>query len=92
MITSPVDDFISNVAGSSRGRVLVMLKGIRSGLPATANAGTSKLSSSTSGNAVSDPTGTAKTGTFRIRNRIAATDGDTPEFQSPSLTRTTARR
>ncbi len=73
--TSPVEDFIASVAVSSRGSELSMVNGMRSGLPATAKVGTSKLVNSTSGSRVSAPSGTAKTGTSRMRSRVAACAG-----------------
>ena len=90
--TSPFEDFISRMAASSRGSELSMVKGIRNGLPAMAKVGTSKLVSATSGRRVSEPSGTAKTGMFFIRRRVAACDGGGPVFQSPSLKSTTALR
>jgi hypothetical protein len=89
---SPLVDFISSTTTSSRGSELSMTNGMRSGLPATAKVGTSKLLSSTSGSRVSDPTGTANTGTSRMRSLVAAWEGGRPRFQSPSLIKTTDLR
>ena len=77
---------------SSRGSEESMENGMRSGLPATAKVGTSKLAISTSGRRESAPTGSAKTGTPFIRSRVAARDGASPVFQSPSVANTTAAR
>jgi hypothetical protein len=89
---SPLDRFISSTTTSSRGSELSIVKGMRSGLPATAKVGTSKLVNSTSGSRVSAPVGTANTGTSRMRSRVAACEGGWPVFQSPSLINTTALR
>jgi hypothetical protein len=85
VMTSPVDDFISSVAAASCGNELSIVNGMRSGLPATAKVGTSKLESSTSGRCDSAPVGTVKTGTSRMRSFVAAWLGGSPTFQSPSL-------
>ena len=86
---SPLVELISSNTVSSRGSELSIAKGMRSGLPATAKAGTSKLRKSRSGSRVSEPTGTANTGTSRMRSRVAACAGALPLFQSPSLIKTT---
>ena len=92
VMVSPVERVISSVAFSSRGSELSLVKGMRRGLPAMANVGTSKLARFTSGSRVSAPAGTVKTGVSRIRRRVAACEGASPVFQSPSLSSTTLAR
>jgi hypothetical protein len=59
---------------------------------ATPIVGQSRLASSTSGSFVWLPAGTVNTGTCVSRSRRAASSGEAPSFQSPSLASTTARR
>ncbi len=90
--SSPSDDRMVTVVVNSRGSELSIENGTRTDLPATPKVGRSRLKSSTSGSRVRLPTGTAKTGTPRIRSAAAASTGGWPSFQSPSEASTTPRR
>ena len=73
-------------------KVLRITKGMRNGFFTTPNVGVSMLVSSRSGNGTSRPTPTVNTGISFMRNRVAASTGDFPVFQSPSESTTTPRR